>query len=1738
MSENIANLNLVTIQDIKQFIAKYRTLPLGEINYNNSAYQQDNEKNANAVTNVYNQFKAPLEPPKGPYYSASPSAKVSVSGAIDSKAITSNLDSNFERLLKHLDHLKPSKVDVNIPPVNVNLPNFEKDKNEIIKAINDIATKINFNHSLTSINDNLLEMSKSVEKYNKDLKDVVENKLKNSNYSQQSVEDIMNGYTNIFKEFTKKMQDNAAEANSSLLNAMLEKITQSSTAVANAGNVTVMQQNIQAIINDFQTNIGTLNITIAENNTYIAQQIGTIANAVSVTLPQKFEELHLRALIPGNGPNPLEQFTGNNGGPPPAPGAGGILLASGPQNQNPNPVAGVGHYPNAGPPPPPNSDGIDYDKLAVMMSNDVLLKFKDALTKAFQNGDMKIDNAKLYFNNMVSIADSKFDVRNSTINAIGPNPPGNAIAEPDLQMEIQARLKKEYDDKLAEAARENASLALMSASLNSKNVKLENELKLTERQKRENELLAQSESQKRIEAEQQLIQERQELERRNQIFQAQQAAVLAPPKIEVDDLIKATIKIAPQIKHIDDPFVAEVRHLLTENQYAIPKLAKLLRENPETAVNGNLIAGILHLEDFSKVTRTNRYDESDLNFIVTRLARWPEAEKKNLRSLLTAFRADYEKVLAQQENLNKHEKSLKEEERIMRATVANKMAEVMNDSSLGFASFDLIRTIGTGLLNKGDSPFLWGASEEQKDAILDSILSESEKNPDYSFVPKGAKKFVKPEPVIPPVKKELMDTIGQLYNDKIQNNGKLPPPKEEPDVTPKPPKADLSVKTNKNEPAAVSTVTKAEPKAEPKIETKQPILSTPSADEVNDFKSMFGKQFKPKVEPKAEPEPVIHATIPGIKHQMGASHNPNASTLKVEPISIAPKTQPIVLTQTNFNKHAASLQNTALVGASSKTFDNDYGFGQARANLKVLTAIDGVMDMLNKSNAVTDPKLGPEIEYLNKMVKNRMGYIDTDMIPYLRNSNNFEIAIENWNLDIIKKVKAKNEAINQFLYAQLEAAREPNANLPAVAANIERMYSQNLELANFYGLPPSVAKRTLLDRNPRTPFDKMLGTVGYYEFRGVVDKLYASMVAEFDKPVREREEIKLNQMKAFRNHFINTITEEVNNSTDIIRTIVVPKDLAATDLAKHYNLLTFVNPVTQRAQTTFESQTAPAAVPQLSDSVAIQGKVSKAVQDLTIDNVWDFLGKVEKELQQSKFDNNLNNAFVSIQDVIDRFEGVSDVSRDAILQKCASISDYIYNKILIRRHQQQDNAYIDPEEYAPQDPTTMNKAVGNNPEGAGQQQKVAPVNADSLLKQVQADNAKNKPQNPYQLYVAPHKRKEPVPNTFQGLAAANKNTVIPDLTQGKAGYASQGAMRQPLPESETDDDLDKTLDMDTDEVAKRGKTNSSDIGTPRDSSTPINFNGSYENATDLDTSTASINVPVKSKKTDTGSVTTKTASVKGKDPNNPDKKTAKGITKPLSHVLGDTHEENKNHLYGFGIHHYNLTKQLPSNPHLSFVHDLIKTVHHHKNMPEETGGTMSAKPLTCSLCNTSDDRSEFHHTKDGEILHEKCFQAKGMTKKRKLFEHVYGEKITADSKNPKIKKLHDQHEQARINKNLETTKFENNHTDILRNLTDTDKKFLEYSKSKYMAFGSYNATMFRHLALLVCTIMNRETTNSTKFPQWLKINFTILKAKYLEAVKPDLRKDFYGGDHYSDNLEKAQELIKEHPSILTDIEFF
>ncbi len=225
---------------------------------------------------------------------------------------------------------------------------------------------------------------------------------------------------------------------------------------------------------------------------------------------------------------------------------------------------------------------------------------------------------------------------------------------------------------------------------------------------------------------------------------------------------------------------------------------------------------------------------------------------------------------------------------------------------------------------------------------------------------------------------------------------------------------------------------------------------------------------------------------------------------------------------------------------------------------------------------------------------------------------------------------------------------------------------------------------------------------------------------------------------------------------------------------------------------------------------------------------------------------------------------------------------------------------------------------------------------------------------------------------------------------------------------------------------------------------------------------------------------------------------------------------------GNGVHHS-----------LKFRRKLLSLIKSGHVKTKKRGAGVSKK-LVCSLCNNDKDDDNYHITKSKEVLHKKCFEGRGMTKKRKLYEEDYGEDITPESNNREIRTMYENHSDARQKELIDKVKLNNVHSDHMQSVSNNNSlsTLIKNSRNSYIAWGQVDSKLFS----LMCYLLGVMNNNKENASQWDYINYQVLRAKYLLSHKADPKKLKYI-DVDTSNQASIEKAVKSNPAILFDFDF-
>ena len=258
-----------------------------------------------------------------------------------------------------------------------------------------------------------------------------------------------------------------------------------------------------------------------------------------------------------------------------------------------------------------------------------------------------------------------------------------------------------------------------------------------------------------------------------------------------------------------------------------------------------------------------------------------------------------------------------------------------------------------------------------------------------------------------------------------------------------------------------------------------------------------------------------------------------------------------------------------------------------------------------------------------------------------------------------------------------------------------------------------------------------------------------------------------------------------------------------------------------------------------------------------------------------------------------------------------------------------------------------------------------------------------------------------------------------------------------------------------------------------------------------------------------------------------------------NHQLSHVYKHHKEHLNNHKDLHNKIVKERQLKLFGQGINKEAMKLHNLINNRKSNSSKTNEKPkeLSCEICGGNEKHEDFHLAKTGEVMHKKCFEGKGMTRKRKLYNDVKGEDINEKSTNPKVRKMYEDHVHAKTMNQVMGIRLNTVHQDFKKSVPSEHnnlEKIYEGSKEHYIAWGDYDEEMLNIFCYMFAMIENLDEYKLKKY-KWLYINFCILKAKILIHFKPE-QKD-YLNDIKTENFEELKEQIKSNPEILFDLEY-
>lgn len=231
--------------------------------------------------------------------------------------------------------------------------------------------------------------------------------------------------------------------------------------------------------------------------------------------------------------------------------------------------------------------------------------------------------------------------------------------------------------------------------------------------------------------------------------------------------------------------------------------------------------------------------------------------------------------------------------------------------------------------------------------------------------------------------------------------------------------------------------------------------------------------------------------------------------------------------------------------------------------------------------------------------------------------------------------------------------------------------------------------------------------------------------------------------------------------------------------------------------------------------------------------------------------------------------------------------------------------------------------------------------------------------------------------------------------------------------------------------------------------------------------------------------------------------------------------------------------------HRNYVDVNLDTLRNHikQKNSESRNSEKIGMGIKCSHCDKepSSEQDTMHISKSGELMHKKCFVGKGMTSKRKLLEHDYGEDVTEESaRSPKAKEVLSTIKSKFYAEKLKNTKFETNWSQFKRGASSVLNvdAVIHQAKHNSLFTGPFNENQLNKFVTLVGYVSSG-IDHMNKIDHNLVSNLEVGAIQFLKKHKSKTSSLSHGvlANMPYDSFEAMKRYIIENPDIVRIMEF-
>ncbi len=223
-------------------------------------------------------------------------------------------------------------------------------------------------------------------------------------------------------------------------------------------------------------------------------------------------------------------------------------------------------------------------------------------------------------------------------------------------------------------------------------------------------------------------------------------------------------------------------------------------------------------------------------------------------------------------------------------------------------------------------------------------------------------------------------------------------------------------------------------------------------------------------------------------------------------------------------------------------------------------------------------------------------------------------------------------------------------------------------------------------------------------------------------------------------------------------------------------------------------------------------------------------------------------------------------------------------------------------------------------------------------------------------------------------------------------------------------------------------------------------------------------------------------------------------------------------------------KKLPEH-NLDKIHHMVES-----SIEQKPKHELKGEGLVCAHCGKTNEE-KYHKSKSGTIMHRGCFEGKGMTPDRKLYEEDYGDDIDENGPYQNLYNKHNAYLTAQKQGTLSyPTIYERFKKSIPTEIKPKLKKIVGVARHSLIFNGSMSENRLDEFIYLLGYI-SAGIDHRSSIPENIVANMEVAANKILLKYKPNEKANINISDLDFSNFENLKKQIKENPAILYELDF-